>query len=248
MDKKAKQILFNTYWSSTGWKDDDDRNIKPKDFIYAKSKGVMFDNLSITGQELLKNVKILFKSVSLKKVTDAFLSSFTSNRLDWRSGLGSYSNIKRVLEIETFKSEDFEDEDLNVLNFERIKWGGIRHSQILYNWLDLTLLEKESIPEPTQNDLRIFSDILNSINESPAEETAAKLRDRLKKVFKASKDQRHVLLEILGCSEILKPLSFERLEPSKHDWEFVLFWRGEDKYNSDAVNYFFGNYGQVKIN
>lgn len=41
MDKKAKDILFKTYWSSAGWKDD--KFTAPDDFAYAKEKGLMFD-------------------------------------------------------------------------------------------------------------------------------------------------------------------------------------------------------------
>lgn len=43
MDKKAKDILFKTYWSSSGWKDN--KSTDPSDFVYAKSKGLMFDPL-----------------------------------------------------------------------------------------------------------------------------------------------------------------------------------------------------------
>ena len=37
MDKKAKDILFKTYWSSKGWKDE--RVTDPDNYIYAKEKG-----------------------------------------------------------------------------------------------------------------------------------------------------------------------------------------------------------------
>lgn len=45
MDKKAKNILMKTYWSASGWKDE--YTITPKDFTYAKEKGLMFDAVSI---------------------------------------------------------------------------------------------------------------------------------------------------------------------------------------------------------
>lgn len=37
MDKKAKDILFKTYWSSKGWKGE--RVTDPDNYIYAKEKG-----------------------------------------------------------------------------------------------------------------------------------------------------------------------------------------------------------------
>ena len=49
-------------------------------------------------------------------------------------------------------------------------------------------------------------------------------------------------MEILGCADIIKPLSLDRKEPGKHDWTFVLYRRGEDKYDKGNVNYYFGDY------
>jgi len=40
MDKKAKQILFKTFWSSSGWTDN--RETPKEDYEYAISKGMMF--------------------------------------------------------------------------------------------------------------------------------------------------------------------------------------------------------------
>jgi hypothetical protein len=37
-EKKAKNILFKTYWKN-GWIDDKERRTIPTDFEYAKSKG-----------------------------------------------------------------------------------------------------------------------------------------------------------------------------------------------------------------
>ena len=49
MDKKAKDILFKTCWSSRGWLDE--RATDPQDLAYAKSQGLMFDPVSITHDE-----------------------------------------------------------------------------------------------------------------------------------------------------------------------------------------------------
>lgn len=246
MDTKAKKILFKTYWSSNGWLNENDRNISQEEFLYAKEKGLMFEPFSISKNELLKNLKELFNSIPQKLVTDAFLSSLTKKRLDWRSALASYANVQRILSNPNY--DDYllgygENEDLNVLNFERIKWSGVRHSNGLYNWLDLIILQKENIPKPTTEDIQIMKNILKTIESSITGETPSILRDRLSEVIKASKNERHMLMEILGCAEILQPLDFNRKEPGKHDWTFVLFWRGEDKYNKENCKKYFGEYG-----
>ncbi|RZJ64882.1 MAG: hypothetical protein EOO47_26365 [Flavobacterium sp.] len=246
MDKKAKDILHKTYWASTGWVNDTERKTDPSDFDYAKAKGIMFDNLTISKLELLKQLEKALNNISLKTVTDAFLCSLTNKRLDWRSGLASYVNAKRILTQKSIHEYTFGygvDIDLNIMNFERIKWGGVRHSYGIYNLLDLELLGKETIPSPTLLDIEQFKKILCRIEKSEICETASKLRDNLKETFNVSKSERHILLEILGCADILLPLSYDREEPSKHDWTFVLYWRGEDKYNKPNCKHYFGSYG-----
>ncbi len=246
MDKKAKDILFKTYWTSAGWISDANRKTDIADFEYAKEKGLMFDPLTISKSELFTRLQGIVQTISLKKITDAFLSSLTNKRLDWRSGLGSYSNAKRLLtetNVDDYYYGFGTNEDLNILNFERIKWGGVRHDNGLYNWLDLTLLNNENVTPPTEQDIQIMQLILDVIRNSANGETPSKLRDRLKEVFKTSKDERHVIMEILGCADILKPLSHDRKEPGKHDWTFVLHWRGEDKYNKENIRKYFGEYG-----
>lgn len=54
MDKKAKDILFQTYWSGKGWKRD--HITDPDDFLYAKDKGLMFDPLTIGHDDCVKRI------------------------------------------------------------------------------------------------------------------------------------------------------------------------------------------------
>lgn len=246
MDKKAKDILVKTYWTSAGWKSSQNHTTDTADFQYAKEQGYMFDPLSISKPELVMQLQELLQTVSLKKITDAFLSSLTNNRLDWRSGLGSYSNAKRLLTKNTIDDYYYghgANKDLNILNFERIKWGGVRHINGLYNWLDLTLLSKENITPPTKQDIQTMQFILDVIRDSEMGETPSKLRDRLKEVMNVSKNERHSLIELLARADILKPLHSDRKEHWKHDWTFALHWRGEDKYDKSNVQHYFGEYG-----
>jgi len=246
MDKKAKDILFKTYWTSAGWTKQADRKTDPADFEYAKSKGVMFNNVTITKSELLEQLERTVKSISLKTVTDAFLCSMTNKRLDWRSGLGSFVNAHRILRASAVYDYHIgygHDLDINVLNFERIKWGGVRHFQALYNLVDLELLKKEMIPSPSEEDKERLKTLLYAVENSLPGETASKIRDRLRSVLPFSKQEIHTLLEILGCAEILLPQRFDRKVPGKHDWNFMLFWRGEDKYSKANYAYYFGFYG-----
>lgn len=243
MDKKAKDILFKTYWTSAGWTNDDYRKTDPADFDYAKSKGVMFDPFSINKSELVENLKELVNKISKEDISNAFLCSLTTKQFEFRSAIGSYANAMRIVNGESVNSwelqEKYVDEDLNVLNFERLKWGGVRHSQAHYNYFDLNLFSKLQIDKPSKEDLDIFSKILKAISDSEIGEYPSKLRDRLKDVYKSSKDERSNLLEILACCKILQPASYDRPTTGRNDWHFVEYWRGEDKYDSKAVYHYF---------
>lgn len=242
MDKKAKDILFKTYWTSAGWKDRNDYVTKPEDFEYAKSKGLMFDPIILSYLELKAECEKLVATFPIEIAAKAFLSSFTNKRPDLRSGIASLENLKTLLKDgdEYFYDVDEED-DINVLNFERIKWGGVRHGQALYNYLDLKILETETIPESTEEDIEIFRKILKTIANSAPKDTASMLREKIKDVWDVSKNERGTLLEVLGCCGILETLDYDRKEPSKHDWNFMTYWRGEDKYNVEKVKYYFKN-------
>src|SRR5580692_2307448 len=89
MDKKAVNILRNTYWSSHGWKMD--KTIPIEDFEYAKSKKMMFDPISIDHQQSIEWLLKSFTDISKVHVVKCFISSLSSRRLELRSGLSSYA-------------------------------------------------------------------------------------------------------------------------------------------------------------
>ena len=273
MDKKAKNILFKTYWKN-GWIDDNERQTNPVDFEYAKSKGLMFEPLTISHDQCLEKIFEILPAISIDKVATAFLSSLSNRRLDWRSSLASYFIAKqltkhkytKVLSGQSFGengeltheshtcricrdlkygiigNENYKNEDLNVLNFERIKWGGVRHGQLIYTFFDLQQLLTAEIPNPSTEDIEIFKNILSVIENSQPNDYPSALEKNLTTVIKSTKDESKILIEILACIDILKPSTYDRPSRGKNDWTFVEFWRGEDKYNKEALNNYFGKH------
>ncbi len=273
MDKKAKNILFKTYWKS-GWINKKDRYTSPDDLAYAKEKGVMFDPRTISHDACLAQIFDLLPKISTQLVGKAFLSSLSTRRLDWRSGLASYFIAKQLTPHPYTKvisgqsldqhgnathishtcgicrdakygiigDECYDNVDLNVLNFERIKWGGVRHGHLIYTLFDLEQLHAADIPEPTTEDIAIFQNMLTVIENSQPEDYPSALEKNLASVIKSTKDERQILIEILACIDILKPTSYDRPTKGKHDWTFVTYWRGEDKYNKEALQLYFSNY------
>ena len=274
MDKKAKKILFQTYWNN-GWIDSENIKVDLDDFAYAKEKGLMFDPLTISHDNCVNEIIELASKITLEHVIKAFLSSLSSRRLDWRSGIASYfiarlftphkytpavsghsyedgqivytsytCGVCRDLKYGIIGDDFYEKQDLNVLNFERIKWGGVRHGDLIYTFFDLEQFEKEQITEPTKDDIEIFKGILNIIASSQDKDSPSILRDRIKDVpnLKANKNERNILIEILACIDVLKPMSYDRRVGSKNDWTYIEYWKGEDKYNKEAVDTYFGEY------
>lgn len=262
MDKRAKNILFSTYWSSKGWKSD--HKTDPEDFLYAKEKGLMFDPITISHDDCVKRILEAADTVTLEQVSKAFLSSLSTCRLDWRSGISSYYTAKQIplhhfapsanadyacqnchdVYYEVIGYDHYVEEDLNVLNFERIKWGGIRHHGLLYILFDLEQFKKEQIPEPTEDDIAIFRSILKAVDSCGAGAYPSALCDKLKEIptLKSNKAQRQVLVEILACIDVLRPLSYDRPIKGKNDWSFAEYWRGEDGYDEETVKTLFGKY------
>lgn len=272
MDKKAKRILFSTYWKN-GWIDVKNRSLSESDFSYAKSKGLMFDPLTISHDECILAITALVRGISQTQVTKGFLSSLTSRRLDWRSSLASYTIAQKILSHQYAPvisgtsytdgkptahsytcgicrdsqygirgSESYNEMDINVFNFERIKWGGVCHGDILYTYFDLNQFINADIPEPTSDDIACFRAILTIIETSDPSDYPCTLEKRLASVIKSSKAERQILIEILASLGVLKPRCFDRQRKGKNDWVFAEYWRGEDKYCQQTVDRLFGKY------
>lgn len=90
MDKKAKKILFNTYWSSNGWKMESERYTSPEDFAYAKEKGLMFEPITISHDECVKKIVRLANTITMEQVARAFMCSLSTRRLEWSSAYRLY--------------------------------------------------------------------------------------------------------------------------------------------------------------
>lgn len=264
MDKRALEILFDTYWSSAGWKP---RPVQPPaaDFDYAKSRHVMFDPLALTHDEAIWQLREAAGRVTPRQAADAFLGSLSTRRLDQRSALGSHA-FARHLQPHEWAAEREScplcglhgrrgTHDLNVLNFGRWKWGGVRHTDPVYAWLDLSLFLAGHPPSPTDNDVRIFRELIERIAAAPASTTSSTLHTLLAPALKSNKAERDQLVAILGLCGVLRtpahPSFSERFVPAAErslpSRRFVdmaypaCWWTGSDGLDRDALQAFFGH-------
>lgn len=247
IDARAKEILVNTYWSPKGWIDN--RTTAPKDFAYAKQHGLMFDAFSGSHDQLIAKLKRAVKAIEPKEVCQAFLASLSTRRPDLRSGLASWA-FANALKRHAFKADSngtwcevcgglakYTNEDLNVLSFERHKWGGVRHEQPLYEYVDLISLRRALPTKPEPEDHALWAKILDTVTRMPKSEGPSKLAQRLKDVVPSSKDERNQLLEILAIVGVLAPKA-ERSSPG--EWSHVGMWRAADRYDATIAANLFG--------
>lgn len=252
-DPKAKNILFRTYWSSIGWKEES--TTKPAAFEYAKSMGLMFDRMTIAHDEIVAQTIQLRDQISLKNLCQAFLCSLSSRNLSIRSAIASYHNCLNMEQHSFEPREDMDylcqtcgqqeieaDQDLNVLNFERHKWGGVRHSDLLYNLFDLREFSKLEIAQPKKEDIELFKAILETAAKSESDDFPSTLEERLKSVIKSNQSERQQLMEILACIGVFQAADLNRPIRGKNDWVYIEMWRGSDQYNKARVNELFGSF------
>ena len=265
MDKRAIKILFNTFWSSDGWKPEAQRIISPEDFAYAKSMHMMFDPVQLDHTQAQELLSKSLKKLDKRMVADAFLASLSSRRLDWRSALGSYA-VFQHLPVHSSGGDDSRcricgfyskvcEHDLNVLNFERFKWGGVRHDQLIYAAIDLDLFLDNTPLIPTDEDIQIFRSVISAITNSPSNVGSAALHSHFSKALKSNKAERDVLIAIFGFCGILEtpdhpgytdcfiPID-QREIPDRHfvDMPYpACWWQGEVGINQARLREYFGH-------
>lgn len=264
LDKQAAKILMDTYWSATGWRRVP--SVSPEDLAYAKSRHVMFDPARFSHADAVSAAVEAVANISQFEVARAFVSSLGSRRLDLRSGLGSYA-VGRYFQwhaaLTTAERSscaycgvyDVEDVDFNILNFERLKWGGVRHDQPTYIALDLQLLREAAVSAPTPDDFVILDAILDTARCMPPDSKLSDLDKSLARSLKSNGAERRCLIGILGYAGILidparpafrtgyVPVANREHTPwYKDDWPYpVQWWNGSFGVEEAAVTDWFHN-------
>lgn len=267
-DKRARDILIRAFWRGA-WKSDAERAVDSDDLSYAKRMGYMFEPAALSHDQAVSQLLEIHSQTSLHAVSNAFLASLSSRRLDLRSALGSYafalnfpshriaatptravpSGARHCCWCGFYEFHEPKEFDLNILNFERNKWGGVRRDDPVYAWLDLSLFCRETFQEPTNADGQMMRQILEAARSMEPDTTAGSLEKALAGVFKSSKAERRVLIEILAICGVLQPkdrsgyfgeftFAGERAHTGQHfnDWGYpAIWWRGADGVNETAI-------------
>jgi len=257
--------LLDAYWTPRGWRPKP--TITADDDAYARRAGYIFDAIPLPHDPCVAALIRQRSRLDARAVAQAFSDSLTTRRLDLRSALGSYGvalNLPahalprrsagdrphgaRECPV-CFAYEGGWPENLTVLNFERFKWGGVRHGDPVYGLLDLTLFEaawRPSAPETREPLLRI----LDAATSAAADSRPNDLLKRIAPFVPGNADQRRTILACLAYAGILQPRDrpgffhgypTERAPPEgKNDWPYpILWWRGRDGVDAAALAFWF---------
>jgi hypothetical protein len=274
LDRRALRALFGTYWTSGGWRialGNADRTPLPtaEEVEHARAAGYMFEPRPMTHDQIVSWLCRARASVSQKEATDAFLASLSTRRLNWRSALGSFALARHFPEhshprggsrcCPTCGAAGDPEGDLSCLNFERFKWGGVRHLDPIYAALDLELFAKGEKPVPEAEDFAIVNHLVDTVRGMDADARLDHLQRELGRHLASSKDERRVLIQILGYCGVLQssdhPGFLDRFMPpavrktaSAHgDWSYpVEHWRGRHGINEPALAFWFGAYEEIR--
>jgi hypothetical protein len=264
IDQRALKILSSTYWSSSGWKKS--YSTPPEDFAYAKASGFMFDSTVLSHDEKIAWVLRSRSRVSKTSVANGFLASLTSRRLDRRSALGSFAVSLHMPTHSWLRGSgsfccsfcggyDRSNvvEDLNILNFERFKWGGVRHTNPLYIAFDLEQFSIAPPDQPTEDDLALMQSVLDGARSLSRSAKLSHLVKALADIVPSNDAERRTLIAILGFCGILqdpsKPGFLNGFPPhcireevpwTKNDWPYpIQWWNGSFGVTEEAVAFWF---------
>lgn len=271
--EKGLKLLLETYWRSGRWRSE---ALTAEEFAQAKAEGYMFDPApSLSHDETLHRLRFVLEKISAEDVVNAFLYSLSTRQLQYRSALGSYyyalaipdhneedrkhcyfCNWSRLgSSLDGTNAPHRELSGYNIFNFERYKWGGVRHTHPEYALFDLEqflLLPKVT---PIEEDWAILRSILHAVKELQPHQKAGEYRELItkKKLLKSNKNEVMVLLNILGICGILssaeKPCYCDRFanvdqrnpQELTNDYAYpVNWWRASNGVNKDRFMKVFG--------
>jgi hypothetical protein len=255
---RARQILIDAFWDSGSWRRGP--AVAPDEFEIAKAAGYMFDPSVSSHEEAVTKAINTADLIEPREVANAFVASLTSRRLEYRSALGSFAFARSLPYHEPVEyrgdlcgicGDPISDQhvDWNLLNFLRIKWGGMGHGQPSYMSFDLERFTE--LPEmiPSSDDWEILQRILTIAATQDPKARPDHLERAINKTVPSNRHERRVLLQILGFAGILRPRIlipiFDRFVPfteRRSETELAYpfaAWRGVDGVDGAAVRFWF---------
>lgn len=271
--KTAKKILMKAFDIKTVNKKAVKTQITNEEFEYAKEKGIMFPYIkTLQHDQCLKRISHTLSLITPEDAANAFLYSLSSRKLEYRSVLGSYwyakaipyhdstgSKFCDICRWDTYNSPPCNAEyknHYNVLNYERYKYGGVRHTYAVYALFDLEEFLKLPKVRHTKEDENILYGIMSCAENLKPHQKAGALQKSVTsaKLFKSNANEIKVIIDILGICGILESAEHHcydegfmdciNRDPPEltNDYAYpVNWWKGENGINKARFELVFGN-------
>lgn len=180
----------------------------------AISAGIMFAEPRQLGHDgWVAAARLAVTRVSAQDVSEAFLASLTSHRLDLRSALSSFAVARLLPEhpYEEWRSAvrcqvcgwlSNRPADLNDMSRHRFIYGGVALDDIKYVAFDLEQFSFAPRLEPRTDDIAIGQQLVDYLRQLPPKTTAAQAARGLK-ILKANANERDGILNSFGVCGIL---------------------------------------------
>jgi hypothetical protein len=267
IDSTAQRILAKVYWDAGGWKRPPEMPGEAE-FALACAAGYMFEDVVMGHDDLVHQTRLLAQQLTIKEASDAFVASLSTRWLFLRPLLPSLI-IARSLPQHEFQPTSRPEWkaggigpcavcntwckpdiliDRNILNFERQKWGGVRHLDLTFVWFCLDRLRQEGGALPTKEDVDLLRALLDALREAPPTMSLTQA-ETLIRLLKSTKQERHMMLESLSTISVLEesghrgflhsfPQTIDRQVPNRRfvdrgypgEW-----WTGASGVNGRAV-------------
>ncbi len=183
----------------------------------------MFENVKMTHDEGILWLLKVRKQIAKKKITDLFIASLSTRRLDWRSGLSAYAMARHFPDHKLDNKEDWgnyckicgdhsydlhQERELNLYNYRRFSTGGYESMKTspdaLAFYLD-QMIKLEHV-KPNGTDRKIWTNILRILLSTKELNSAPDLEKSLAQIkeFKPGKEERRAFLETLSLCGIIE--------------------------------------------
>ncbi len=263
-DKDPLKILFDTYWTTSGWRDEP--LISPEDRAFAEAHGFMFPSETLSHRAVVTRAITAVKKTAQSKVARAFLDGIGRQSPVHRSALASYANglpLRAHIyfgehacdRCGQYKSDEV---DYSVFNFERYKFAGVRHDHPSFIAFDLEQFPRLEISPSVAAGAEQLALILDALTALPESARASDAVKAIAPLIKENDVARRSILEVLGYCGILRvrgtPAVWQKQrttwekapppKPSKNDWSYPLnWWRGIDGVDLSMARHWFGEFG-----
>lgn len=216
-DEKSVKLLNKSCWSSSGWKSKLD--LSKEELEYLRKNGLVHAKIQISHDDLVEWAIKACAGVSKQKVCHGFVASLGTRFLEYRSALGSYAHLhllKKHKPETARKRPPFECDtcgaglDCSVsekqfieLNFERYKWGGVRHGDLYFDAYDLDQYAQLPECKPTLEDWESLKSILDLAKDPVQGRSVSRLKKGIGKIIKTNDAEADTLCHILSYAGIL---------------------------------------------